>query len=104
MFGTVREKSEKAGFRRTEDTLHKAFVACTNFRGKDNNNLLQLFRVNLHEMYDKLYDLVVEHGNQPEDFYTSLSDATQTARDGQYADLDASHMLCLFKFYKIDKI
>jgi len=34
-----------------DDTLHKA---CTNFRGKDNINLLQLFRDNLHELYDKL--------------------------------------------------
>jgi hypothetical protein len=44
-------------------------------------------------MYDRLYDIDAEHVNQPEDFYTTLSDAIEAARDGHYADLDASHML-----------
>jgi hypothetical protein len=59
-----------------DDTLHKAFVACTNFRGKDNNNLLQLFRDNLLELYDRVSDLDAEHANPSEDFYTALSDGT----------------------------
>jgi len=72
-----------------DDTLNKAFVACTNFRGKDISNLLQIFRDNLHELYDKLDDLNAEHVNQPEDFYTTLSDATKAVRDSYSADLDA---------------
>jgi hypothetical protein len=87
-----------------EDILHKAFVACTNFRGKAINNLLQLFRDSLHELYDMLYDLDAEHINQPEDFYTTLLDATKAVRDTHYADLDASHMLYLLEFYTIVKI
>ena len=87
-----------------DDTLHKAFVACTNFRGNDNNNLLKLFRDSLHELYDRVYDLDADHVNPPEDFYTSLSDATEASGDGHYADLDASHMLYLFEFYNIVKI
>ena len=45
------------------DTPHKAFVACANFRGKDNNILLQVFRDIFHELYDKLYDIDAEHFN-----------------------------------------
>ena len=48
-----------------------------------------------------LYDLDAEHVNQPEDFYTSLSDAAKAARDSRYADLDASHMLYILESYKI---
>ena len=55
-------------------------------------------------MYDKLYDLDAEHVNRLEDFCIALSDATQAAKDGHYADLDASHILYLFEFYKIVKI
>jgi hypothetical protein len=55
-------------------------------------------------MYDRVHDLDAEHVNQPEEFYTALSDATEATRDGHYADLDASHMLYLFEFYKIVKI
>jgi hypothetical protein len=61
-----------------DDTLHKAFVSCANFRGKDSNNLLQLFRDSLQELYDMLYDIDAENLSQPDDFYTALSDATKT--------------------------
>jgi hypothetical protein len=47
----------------------------------------------LQELDDKLFDLNAEHVTQPEDFCTTLSDATEAARDEHYADLDASHML-----------
>jgi hypothetical protein len=55
-------------------------------------------------LYDKIFDLDAEHVNQPEDFYTALSDVTEALGDGHYADMDASHMLYLFEFYKIVKI
>ena len=71
-----------------DDTLQKAFVACTNFRGKDNDNLLQLFRDSLHELYDRLYDIDAEHISEPEDFYTAISDATYAVGDSDYVDLD----------------
>ena len=55
-------------------------------------------------MYDKLYDIDSEHLNHPEDFYTTLSDATKTVGDNHYAALDTLHKLYLFEFYKIVKI
>ena len=58
----------------------------------------------MHEMYDMLYDLDAEHVNQPEDFYTALSDAAKTTRGSYYAGLDASYMLYLLDFYKIVKV
>jgi hypothetical protein len=51
-----------------DDTLLKAFVACTNFRGKDNNNILQLFRDSKHELYGRLFDIDADHISHPEDF------------------------------------
>ena len=87
-----------------DDSLHKAFVACTNFRGKHSSNLLQMFRDSLHELYDRLYDLDAERINQPEDFYTTLSDETKVDRDSHNADLGALHIIYLFEFYKIVKI
>jgi hypothetical protein len=62
-----------------DDTLQKAFVACAHFRGKVSNNLLQLFRDNLQELYDMQYDIDAEQLNQPEDFYTALSEAIKTS-------------------------
>jgi hypothetical protein len=62
-----------------DDTLHKAYVACSNFKRKDNSNLLQLFRDSLHELCDRLYDLDAEHDTPPEDFYTTLAYATEAA-------------------------
>ena len=59
-----------------DDSLHNAFVSFANFRGKDSSSLLQLFRDSLQELYDKLYGIDAKHLNQPEDFYTALSDAT----------------------------
>jgi hypothetical protein len=87
-----------------DDTLHKAFVACANFRGKDISSLLQQFKDNLHELYDRLYVIDAAHLSQPEDFYTALSDATETAWDSHFVALDTLHTLYLVEFYKIVKI
>ena len=58
----------------------------------------------LQRLYDRLFDLDAEHVDQPEDFYTTLSEATETTGDEHYVDMDALHMLYLFDFYKIVKI
>ena len=58
----------------------------------------------MQELYDKLYDIDAEHLNQPEDFYTALLDATETAGDNHCAALNTLHTLYLFEFYKIVKI
>ena len=71
-----------------DETLHKAFVACAHFRGKDISSLLQLFRDSLQELYDKLYDIDAEQLSHLEDFYTALSGATETSGDSHTAALD----------------
>jgi hypothetical protein len=53
---------------------------------------------------DKLHDIDAEYLSQPEDFYTAMSDATQTVGDNQHAAMDTLHTLYLFEFYKIVKI
>ena len=58
----------------------------------------------MHELYDSLYDLDAEHVTQLDGFYTALPDASEATGEGHHADLDASHMLYLFEFYKIVKI
>ncbi len=81
-----------------------AFVACAHFRGKDSSNLLQLFRDSLQELYDRLYDIDAEQLSHLEDFYTALSEATETAGDGHTAAMATLHTLYIFEFYKIVKI
>ena len=70
-----------------------------NFRDKDNISLLQLFRDNLQDLYDMQYDIDEEHLSQPKDFYTALSDATETARDNHYVALDTLHTTYLITYY-----
>ena len=91
--------TEHNGETTQDDTLHKAFVACTNFRGKDYTSLLHIFMDSLHDIYDRLYDIDAEPHNQPEDFYTALSDAKEAARANHYAALDTTHTLYLVEFY-----
>ena len=82
----------------------QAFVACAHFRGKDSGNLLQLFRDSLQELYDRQYDIDAEQLSQPEDFYTALSEAIETAWDSHSAAMNTLHTLYLFEFDKIVKI
>jgi hypothetical protein len=86
-----------------DDSLHKAFIACSAFRGKDNKNLSQLFRDNLHEIYDRVFDIDADTTNDPEDFYTTISEATEATRASHIAELAAMNNLYLFEFYKILK-
>jgi hypothetical protein len=65
---------------------------------------LALFRDNLHDLYDKLYNTNAEQINHPKDFYSALSEATYAARDSHYADLDTLYTMYLLEFYMIVKI
>ena len=51
-----------------DDSLHKAFIACQAFRGKDSNGIQHLLRDNVQEIYDRLYDIDAELMDPPEDY------------------------------------
>ena len=87
-----------------DDSLHKAFVSCANFRGKNSSSILQLVRDNLQDLYDRQYDIDAEHISHPEDFYTALFKATEIGGDNHTSTLDTPHTLYLFEFLKIVKI
>ena len=87
-----------------DDSLHKAFVSCANFWGKDNSNLLKLFWDSLQELYGRQYDIDAEHFSHLEDFYTARSEAIEIEGDNHTPTLDTLHTLYLFEFLKIVKI
>jgi len=75
------------------------------FRGKDGGSLQQIFRDNLQEFYEGLVLLNdTEPFIIPDDSYTTISEATESARDSQPAELEPRHTLYLFEFFKIHKI
>jgi len=95
----------RSGETSQDDSLYNAFVACPTFRGKDNNiSLLQLFRDCMHGLYIRLFDIDVEAIAAPEDFYTTISDATKAAGYGHTTYLDPHHLLYLFEFLRTVKI
>ncbi len=49
------------------------------FRGKDSATLQQLFRDNLQEIHDRLFDIDVDAMEVPEDYYSAIAEATDSA-------------------------
>jgi hypothetical protein len=43
-----------------DESLHKVYISCSAFRGKDINGINQLFRDNLRETYDTIFDIDAE--------------------------------------------
>ena len=64
------------------DSLHKAYISCPAFRGKDNNGIHKLFRDSLREVYDKIFDIDAEPLPIPEDYCTAISNATEATGEG----------------------
>ena len=87
-----------------DDSLHKVYISCSAFRGKDNNGINQLFRDNLREIYDAIFDIDAELVEVPEDYYTIISNATEAAGEGHIALMAIYDLLYLFEYYKIAKI
>jgi hypothetical protein len=56
-----------------EDSLHKAYIACPMFIGMDNASLQQLFRDNLQEIHDILFDIDADALAVPEDYYSAIA-------------------------------
>jgi hypothetical protein len=72
--------------------LHKVYIYCTIFKGKDNNGINQLFRDSLHEIYDMLFDIDAEVIDILEDFYTAIANATDAAGERHTPEM-APHSL-----------
>ena len=87
-----------------DESLHKAYIACTTFRGKDSNGINQLFRGSLREIYDKIIDIDAEPLPIPEDYYTAISNETKTAGEGHTTQMDQHDLIYLFEYYRITKI
>jgi len=73
-------------------------------RGIDNATIQQLFRDNLQEIYDGLFDVDADALEVPEDYYSAIAAATETAGDNQSVELEPQLILYLMEFYKIIKI
>jgi hypothetical protein len=86
------------------DSLHKALISCSIFRGKDNNNLHKLFRDNLHEIDDRLFNISADVRNAPEDYYIAIPNAIEATGDIHTVELDPHKLLQLFKLFKIVKV
>jgi len=84
--------------------MHKAFIACSVFGGKDKNNLHKLFRDNLRELYYRLFDIDAKARDALEDNYTAISYVMEAARDNHTVEINTHHLLHLFEFFKIVKI
>ena len=68
-----------------DDSLHKVYISCSTFRGKDNNGINQLIRDSLREFYDVFFDIDAEPLEVPEDYYTIISNATDAAGEDHIA-------------------
>jgi hypothetical protein len=51
-----------------------------------------------------IFDINAEVTDAPEDFYTTISDATEAAKESHTVNLEALHNLYPFELYKIVKI
>ena len=71
--------SSLSGETSQDDSLHKVYISCSTFRGKYNNGINQLFRDNLHEIYDRLFDIDAEPIDISENYYTAIATATEVA-------------------------
>ena len=87
-----------------DDSLHKAYISCSAFRGKYNNGINQLFRDNLREIYDTIFDIDAEPLPIPEDYYTAISNSTEAAGEGHTTEMDQHDLLYLFEYYKFTPI
>jgi len=71
-----------------DDNLHKAYISCTMFRGRDSATLQQLFIDNLQEIYDRLFHIDVDALAIPDDFYTSIAEATESTGESHIIELE----------------
>ena len=63
-----------------------------------------LFRDNLREIYDRLFDIDAEPMDIPEDYYTAIATASEAAGEGHTSEMKHHALIYLFEYYKITKI
>jgi len=76
-----------------DDSLHKAYISRSAFKGKDSNGIHKLFRDSLREIYDKIFDIDAEPLPIPEDYYTSISNAKEAAGEEHTTVMDDHDLL-----------
>jgi len=87
-----------------DDSLHKAYISCPAFKGKNSNGIHKLFRDSLREIYDKIFDIDAEPLPIPEDYYTAISNATEATGEEHTTMVDDHNLIYLFEYYKITKV
>ena len=76
-----------------DDSLHKAYISCPAFIGKDHDGIHQLFRDSFREIYDKIFDIEAEPLPIPEDYYTAISNAAKVAGEKHTTTMDHHDLL-----------
>ena len=74
------------------------------FRGRDSATLQHVFKDNLQEIYDRLFDIDVDALAVPEDYYSAIAEAIESARDHESVELEPHLLLYLMEFYRIVEI
>ena len=74
------------------------------FIGRDSATIQQLFRDNLQEIYDRLFDIHADALALPEDYYSAIAKASVSGGDIQSIELEPQLLLYLMELYKIVKI
>ena len=87
-----------------DDSLHKAYISCPAFRGKDSNGIRHIFRDSLREIYDKTFDIDAEPLPIPEDYFTAISHEIEAVGEGHTLVMEQCDLLYLFEYYKITKV
>jgi len=85
-------------------SLHRLNVASAAFRGKDGSGIFQLFRDNLSTTYENILAMDTAEGFQvPEDFFSTLNEATELTGEQTIVEMDAGTQLFLLEFIRITK-
>jgi len=89
-----------------DPSLHKIFISCANFRGKDNNALQTLLQDSLAEQYDDILLHLDDHFIIPEDFVdiiaTAISESAATSNNTiALKSIDLLYLMEYIRIYKI---
>jgi hypothetical protein len=84
-------------------SLHTVYASSHIFWGRDGTSLHKLFRDSLLAHYEALLGGVHADYLDPNDFYTSINDAMDFARDNPTLELYSLELLYLFELYRCTK-
>ena len=89
-----------------DPSLHKIFISCAHFRGKDNGAIQSYIQDSLAEMYDELLLNPDDNFIIPEDFVDIIATtmAENTSADNNTITLKNTGLLYLMEYNKIYKV